>query len=225
MTLLAGDTKTITLPQGQTLVITATAGVGSITRLPDQAGNGDPFAPTAINNANLVIGPFTTVTRHIINITSGSIADVIIPYDPHAGSKLGDNASAGQIGELISASVASGSAVVLTTNQPANVTSISLTPGDWDVEGMVNFTPAASTSSTQVKAGVSAAGTATFDTFDRTNICSYPAEVDGANDTSLPVPETRISLTATTTIYLVAQSTFTVAAMHAYGIIRARRTR
>ena len=52
-----------------------------------------------------------------------------------AGVTTNSNAAAGIVGEYISSSIASGSAVSLTTGVSANVTSISLTAGDWEVYG------------------------------------------------------------------------------------------
>ncbi|MGF6309478.1 hypothetical protein ABIB82_003924 [Bradyrhizobium sp. i1.8.4] len=68
-----------------------------------------------------------------------------------------NNASAGNVGEFISSNVASGSAVALTTGTAADVTSISLTAGDWDVEGMVTFTTTATSSISTVSAYISSA--------------------------------------------------------------------
>jgi hypothetical protein len=49
-------------------------------------------------------------------------------------------------GEYASATVASGAAVALTTATPANVATLSLTAGTWDISGTVGFTPAVTTS-------------------------------------------------------------------------------
>jgi hypothetical protein len=49
--------------------------------------------------------------------------------------------------------------------------------------------------------------------------------VPGVVTTGQAVPQTRLSLSATTTIYLVAQATFTVSTAAAWGQIFARRRR
>src|SRR5260221_11377663 len=71
------------------------------------------------------------------------------------GSTTNDSAVAGNIGEIVTATLATGSAVVLTTNTTANVTSISLTAGDWDVTGTVVFKFGAITSYTNLVGGTS----------------------------------------------------------------------
>ncbi|MDP2325295.1 MAG: hypothetical protein Q8N51_14890, partial [Gammaproteobacteria bacterium] len=64
------------------------------------------------------------------------------------GTNTNDAAAAGYIGELIGSTIASGSAVSLTTATNANVTSISLTAGDWDVWGAITYNHGGSTNVT-----------------------------------------------------------------------------
>lgn len=139
------------------------------------------------------------------------------------GTATNDSASAGNVGEYISSTLASGSAVTLTTATPLTVTSISLTPGDWDVWGTVSFVGNGSTtayvgaiSSTNNGLPTNPAGGAYW----QLNLASGAT----LNQTS-PVGMTRVSLSATTTYYLVAASNFTGSANTAYGFIGARRVR
>src|SRR5437879_6731755 len=71
------------------------------------------------------------------------------------GTPAADNAAVGGVGEFISASVASGSAISMTTSITHNVTSITISPGDWDVSAAVDFRFGASTSYTNLKGGTS----------------------------------------------------------------------
>ncbi len=57
------------------------------------------------------------------------------------GTITNDSASAGQIGEFAQAKVAAASAINVTTATPLNVITLSLTAGDWDVQGNVSFYP------------------------------------------------------------------------------------
>lgn len=122
----------------------------------------------------------------------------------------------------ITATVASGSAVALTNATAANVTSISLPAGEWDVSGHVNFALTGATS-TLHQSGISLTS------------ATLPAQAGGSGLgpdalTQFPLPTTvltstysqkvgpvRVSLTAQTTVYLVAQSTFSVGSEAAYG--------
>lgn len=142
------------------------------------------------------------------------------------GTTTNDNATAGNIGEYVSSSLAPGSAVSLTTNVTANITSISLTAGDWDVWGNVGFVAAGTTTANQYGAYIS------------TTSATIPPEPNGGAfsvlqgtfsggvaQQTIPAGYTRISLAATTTVYLEAYATFSVSTMSAYGFIGARRAR
>lgn len=141
------------------------------------------------------------------------------------GTTTNNNANAGAIGEYIVSTIATGSSVALTTNVTANVTSISLTAGDWDVTGAVDFTFGATTSYTNLIGSVSTT-TGTIGGQDSKFDFETPAAVPTAGaDSTFSVPTVRFSLSGTTTIFLVAQGTFTVSTLKAYGTIRARRVR
>lgn len=154
------------------------------------------------------------------------------------GTTTNDNATAGDVGEIIGPiSRLRSNATALTTNTTLNVcttASITLTPGDWDIRGVVGFTPAALASITVLQASVSKT-TATLSATDtiavptasecraiRSNAASIPGS---GNDISLEIPTFRASVAGNTSIFLVAQATFTAAALTAYGSLDARRAR
>jgi hypothetical protein len=148
------------------------------------------------------------------------------------GTTTNDNATAGNLGESVVSTVASGSAVTLTTTATSNVTSISLTAGDWDVEGTVDYNFAATTSYTQLTAGISATSATLLGQPggngvdpDPNATFATPAAVPTALSYNQRTPRVRVSLSATTTIFLVANATFTVAGLTAFGTLRARRVR
>lgn len=145
-----------------------------------------------------------------------------------AGTTTNDNATAGVVGELISSTIASGSAVNVTPSAtPVNVTSISLTAGDWDVWGSVLFTPAATTNVTQLTASVSTVSATLNTAGDRLGTLNYGASgvVTGGLFTGPTGVKTRISLSGTTTVYLVGQASFTVSTIAGWGTLQARRVR
>ena len=139
------------------------------------------------------------------------------------GTTTNDSATAGNMGEYVEASAAT-NAVSLTTATPANATSVSLTAGDWDVEGLVQTVAAAGTVITGLIASLSST-TATLGTqgllgrFD--DVTTYPASASPAAGTG----RMRISIASTTTIYLVAQAAFSVSTLTCGGEIQARRIR
>src|SRR2546423_10310309 len=141
------------------------------------------------------------------------------------GTATSDNAAVGDVGEFISASVASGSAISMTTSITHNVTSIAITPGDWDVSGVVDFKFGAATSITNLKGGTStssAAIGAQDSAFDYETAANVPT---AAADAAWVCPVTRYSIAVTTTVWLVASGVFTVGTLQGYGGVRARRMR
>ena len=141
-----------------------------------------------------------------------------------AGTVTNDSAVAGLYGEYAASSVAS-TTVSLTTATTANMVTQSLTAGDYDVQGTCVYQTAATTSVTQNICGISTTS-ATLGTDGTYARSTFAAVVPGAVEyMDMPTPVTRISLAATTTVYLVAQSTFTVSTQTAGGVIRVRRVR
>lgn len=139
---------------------------------------------------------------------------------------INDSAAAGKVGEFFESTIVLGSAVSLSTGTAKNVTSISLTAGDWDVAGTVELYGDATTTPTYAAGGINT----TTNTLPVRGGTNYGEILIGGTPfaTSLPniplVPS-RYSLNTTTTIYLVALMGFTVSTAVAFGTIRARRIR
>lgn len=189
---------------GSTFASPPAAGYGSTTPEPINATSVTASGATILNGG-LQMGAGTT----IVPTTTFGIK----------GTTAGDNANAGSIGEYITATT---SGVALTNGSTSNVTSISLTAGDWDVQAIVQFIGAASTTSSNVQAGVSTVS-ATFGalgTFFQDNTPNVTQETS-----AFSTPTVRINVTSTTTVYAVAEANFSVSTMTANGVIRARRVR
>jgi len=153
------------------------------------------------------------------------IAQTFTAHQEVLGTTTNDAASAGYIGEYISSTLAIGSAVSLTTATTANVTSISLTAGDWDVNGNIGFIAASGTLGTVQIVSISQTS-ATLPTSPNGGAYAREEIAFPATATQIiPTGTMRISLASTTTVYLVAQATFSVSTMTAYGFIGARRAR
>lgn len=141
------------------------------------------------------------------------------------GAATNDDALSGNIGELISATATSTS---ITTGTQTNITSISLSAGDWDVYGTVAYFPAATTNITDVYASINTTSAILDQTvFNYTRLSFAGAGVvPGTNKENVVwVGPRRLSLSATTTVYLVGLANFTVSTMNKTGGIRARRVR
>lgn len=140
------------------------------------------------------------------------------------GTTTNDNAAAGYIGEYKTASLAYASRVTMVSATSQNVISISLGPGDWSVMGQVKFEGTSSAVASVCVGGLST----TTNTLDQTTEDKYvygPAISATILDVSAVVPSVRFSLAVTTTIFLVANTTFTPGTIKAWGIITARRVR
>jgi len=189
---------------------------------------------TALGTASLSFSDLFLAEGGVINWDGGDVTvtqsgnsltvaggNLIFP-----GTATNDSAAAGVVGEIIESTVLVGSAVSLTTGTAVDVTSVSLTAGDWDVWGNIWFNAAGTTNVTQSHAAISTT-TATLPTAPGAggyNLRRQAAQVP-AGAYGMPTGQTRLSLSATTTVYLVASSTFTVSTNAAFGYIGARRVR
>lgn len=138
------------------------------------------------------------------------------------GTATNDSAQAGSVGEYQTASATSVS--IPTSATATNVVSLSLPAGDWDVSGVIQFNPAGTTTVSSVRSSISTTP-ATLGTFDQQNYLQVASGFGAGLAQIVPTPTTRISLSTTTTVYLVAFSAFGTSTMTASGVIRARRPR
>jgi len=138
------------------------------------------------------------------------------------GTTTNDNAATGYIGEYVSSTITVGGSSALTNGVVKNVTSISLTAGDWDVAGLVGFYEISVTGTAII--GFSNNVSATFPSAEL--YLSLNAVTSAlSSTTSYPIPLRRYSLSSTTTIYLCAYRDFTAGTSNGFGYIAARRVR
>lgn len=178
---------------------------------------------------NLDAGTTTWTNVKVTTLTPTTVAGTIT-FDnasTHgiAGTTTNNNATAGNVGEYTQALVAVGSPVSASgSGQYFDVTSLSLTAGDWDVTGMIALIANGATV-TYYTAGI---GTATGNA--ATGLLLGTNQLDSylptsAFNASVSIPSYRVSLGSTTIYYLKAFSTYSVATPQAYGRLSARRVR
>ena len=131
------------------------------------------------------------------------------------GVTNGSDATAGQIGEYLSA--ASSGAVTPSSGATNNIATLSLTAGDWDVEGNAIFNPTAGV--TYAACSVSTASGSIGPVATRVPGAASATQLRIGTGGSL-----RVSVAADTTVYLTAQTAFS-GSMSVTGVIWARRTR
>jgi hypothetical protein len=158
----------------------------------------------------------------IIADTTGSLSRSGGGGIPLEGTNTNDSASAGYVGEIVESTVLLGSAVTLTTAVANNVTSISLTAGDWDVWGNVGYNPGGTI--TRLACWISTTS-ATYPTAPNAGaLADWRAGFTSGAGQLIPAGMRRISISATTTTYLSVYAEFGTS-MTAYGYIGARRVR
>lgn len=193
-------------------------------------------APTSVvgNSTNVTgnVGDIgASAARQVLSVnTAGTALAFAQPQgDQLKGTTTNDNATAGNVGEYIQSVVTFGAPVALTTVTPANLTSISLTAGDWDVSGQIGFTGGTTTTVSSLSSSISTTSATisqTSPTF--TNIVNPSALVlfnGDFNSVSYAIPTVRLSLSTTTTVFLCVRSAFGTSTCSAFGYIGARRAR
>ena len=144
-----------------------------------------------------------------------------------AGVISGSAAAAGKVGEVISSLVPTGSGVsIASSGSPVNMSSISLTAGDWDVQGSVNFVAG---SATIVAGALHEVGfnttTAALPVDGSEVYVNAPVLTTTSANFGTSVQRKVYNVSSTTTVYLVANGTFTAGTEKVYGTITARRIR
>ena len=186
-----------------------------------------------VDGQSVVTGNIPMATHKLTGVGAATAANDALTFAGAGnfagmvGTTTNDSATALRVGEIVTSTVTAASPVTLTTSTPANVTSISLTAGDWDVSATSGFIGDSATS-VNYSLGCISATSATVD-----STVGYRAAQVTAGDTiytylsqiSFTIGPLRISLAGTTTYYLVAQASFGVGANYAFGNLRARRVR
>lgn len=141
-----------------------------------------------------------------------------------AGVQTGLAAIAGQVGEVISSTVTA--AAVAATGTVGNVTSISLTRGDWLISGFVNIAGGATGLTAGSTAKASIVTTTATNGVNGSTMAQSSVEALVANGLKhMAIPQVRVNISATTTYFLTEVVTYAAGSPTAAGIIIATRMR
>jgi hypothetical protein len=199
-------------------------------QLPIGNAGGTAYAPVTVTGDVTITNAGVTAIKTSPTLTTPTISGLLTPATVAGikGTAAADSAQAGSVGEVITATVVTGSSISLTTVTSANVTSIALTAGDWDVWGCVCFTLASSTTMGYLSGGINT----TSATLPLNNAgvvtragAGTNATIDVTVDSVLTIMPIRINVSSSTTTYLVARAKFGTSTCKAYGTIYARRCR
>ena len=175
------------------------------------------FTGTVTIPAGAVIAGYAPIASPTFTGTVTVPATAQITTPNIIGVSNGSNAPAGSVGEFVTAIVAPPS-VSMPTNTQINIASISLTAGDWDVEGVTTTTNTGA--STNYSEGTISSVSATRGT----PIVGLNSTT-GMSSVSSTIPRVRFSLTATTTIYLTGMCQYSAGTSAGGGYLAARRVR
>lgn len=167
-------------------------------------------------------------SNKIVNLSNGTVSTDAVAFgqlitNNIVATSTNDNATAGDMGETKSSDISSATNTPATTVR-GDLTSISLTAGDWIVSGYVYFALNGATC-TAVEAAISSSSgdTTAGTTFGITRIDGYPPTGNTGN--TIYIGPVRISLSSTTTYYLKYQAIFSAGQPQARGHIFAVRPR
>lgn len=178
---------------------------------------------TLIANANLANGL-------VVLNGSGQVPSGLLPSTTQMGVTNGSNASAGVIGEIIESDVPVGSAISAPQSAEFNITSVTLTPGDWDCRGNAAYLPVVTTFlAGTVGAQLSTTSGAFLGNETGGTNVSMGAEFAGEL-MATPTGTWRFNVTTNTTLYLVGVAAWVdtsggAGSVTAYGSIQCRRMR
>jgi len=140
------------------------------------------------------------------------------------GTPTDDNAAAGQVGEYLAAQTLSTAAIPITSGVDTGVSTLALTPGDWDVWGSVGFTMSAN-NSTVARAWLNPTGAATAPAVDQVGGHAIMPIANNTAQSIMPITPLRVSVGTNTTIRLGTTVTTSGGTISAWGKIMARRAR
>lgn len=235
VTLTLGGTPTTALLQATSITVgwtstlaVARGGTGASTVAGAKTNLG--YETTSTDNAAVRFDSTAGNTQNsalIIADTTGALSRSGNGGIPIQGTNTNDSASAGQVGEVVTSTLAIGSAVTLSTGTTSEITTIALTAGDWDVSGLIAFTYTGGGSTASVCAGGINTLSATITIADPAKPSARWVTNSGMafSDHWFGIPTGRVSLSGSATYYLNANSTFSDGTMKAYGWIWARRAR
>lgn len=223
------------------VVVTGSAsnGTGAMLSLTNSATGGTTFWHASTDNgwgvggSRFLLGSGSISSSNAkLTITSsgdatfnGDIAFTSTSTQGIVGTTTNDSAATGNVGQYTE-SVISSPASAPTSTQWGDLTSISLTAGDWDVTAIATCILNGGTATVRPQVGISTtSGNSATGLIDGSNWVWAPASPASTANASAAVPSYRMSLSATTTVYLKVQFGYSAGTPQFQGRLSARRVR
>jgi len=224
-----------TLPTGLTIPAPAITGAATAVSLAATAGIESSGGYTGAYSDGIIVD-YTSGTGRIsvgtsdgfawyngglanTQIASLSAAGVYSPSGGVAGVTNGVGAATGIVGEVITSGNVS--SVSMTNATAKNITSVTLSAGDWNCFGNYVATPAATTTQSLILSSISL----TTGAVDFASFANIYESVAVNIITGISPPEKVINISTPTTVYLVATSSFATSTLTGGGILSCRRLR
>ena len=226
----AAGTWTMTLPNsaGSSGNVMITNGSGTMSWVAGTISGialGSNLANLTATDATLTFsGTYNGSTARTIGINLGN-SNKWNAIQELPGVTNASNATTGYEGEYMSSLVAEGSKVSGATTTAENMTTLSLTAGDWDVEGHVNFyLDTLDAGEFQIEAGFNTT-TKTLPTDGTQHYCMVEFADVTTGYTTITLTRKRYNVNTNTTVYCVFKSTYSGTDIAAFGSMTARRVR
>lgn len=213
---------------------TGTPSTSNTARLTAQTGvgDGDAFVSLTANGTSWHMGVDVSDSNAVSFGTSGTVGNNQVARATATsgfqikGTTTNDNATALWVGEEVRSSVAVDQNIT-TSATYQDITSISLTAGDWDITAQLEPSNSGATwTQAQVFVGTTAGNSSAGQVAaDNSMISSWASSSTTPTRVALTIANYRVSLSATTTHYLKAFVTFSAGTPQARGRISARRRR
>jgi hypothetical protein len=162
---------------------------------PLQASEGGSGTTTSTGSGNVVFSTSPTLVTPTLGAATASSLTFSPTTNGMIGTTAANNASSGIVGEVISSTVLVANAISLSTGVTADITSISLTAGDWTI--FSNVYVATSSTITSVISWSSTTSASQPDT----SIVNYYYP-GGGTIFCMANPPLRITVSTNTTVYL-----------------------
>jgi hypothetical protein len=162
----------------------------------------------------------TLVTPTLTTITATTLA-----FSPTTGGIIGTTqsttANAGNVGQIFTSQIVAGTPVSISSNTPTDLTSVTVTAGDWDIWGNLTFLSNSLTVTSMMAWTNLTSATAP----DQSLIAMTQQNTPGGNNASCVVPLQRVNVSTSTPIYISGQATYITGSLTMCGEIFCRRRR
>lgn len=220
LTLTGGASLSSTLSVGTTSTFT---GVATFTAAPIFSALTATTVPY-LNGSKILTSSAVTPTElgYLSGVTS-AVQTQIGTLFPKAGVTDASSASAGNVGEFVISTVSTFGSMA-STGTYGNITSITLTAGDWDIMGQAFFNMNGATSSSGFDTAISEnSGNTTTDHVDGLNVIASTASALGRHAGA--TVNYRVTTSGSKTYYLKTRLSYSGGPSQALGTISARRRR